>query len=104
MLGIIYAQCINVSKYTHTPDALYVHPTYGSVLGGDIITIQGCLSGQTITCDFDGVERTATAISAFEVVCVTPPLRRVGGVVVRMRVDGVAAGEIPFTSGELPVL
>ena len=91
-------------SHTHIcTDTLHAHPTYGSVLGGDIIAIQGCLSGQTITCEFDGVQTSvqATPIRDFEVVCVTPPLLRVGQVVLRVMVDGVSAGEISFTSGEL---
>ena len=84
----------------HTDQSVQVYPTYGNILGGDVITIQGCLNGEVI-CEFDGVRRSATSISNIEALCVVPPLTRVGMVTLRVLVDEQELGTTTFTSGNI---
>ncbi|XP_072027009.1 uncharacterized protein [Amphiura filiformis] len=83
------------SEYPLAGTVLRVSPSFGSMLGGDILTFSGiggsCSSSQPSTnpqCRFDGTEVVQGENDGNNVLCVSPTFFKTGRILVEISVDG----------------
>ena len=71
--------------------SIQLYPSYGSVLGGTPVQVFGpCFDDTSVTCYFDDIEVEGIFVTEDYIMCISPPLKKLGRVTFRIALDDVS--------------